>query len=206
MDRKRAPISLTVLETKNEMRVHIRFARTCNIFRVRVVIVRMPSLSSFGKSSLTQIDGCQNFTLCFHISLLTVISLSTEVLCAKLPTSLVNGRVIGSSYSYNKQVTFACSSGYYIGGGSQSIAARTLRCKNNGLWSAGVPTCLGKRIMAYASCHIYIYIYIYISYVSYDTGCLGELLSMFIHSIVKNWCLSSFIVISKRIHYHKIAI
>ena len=33
-------------ETKNEMRVHTRFARTCNIFRVSGVIVRMPYLPS----------------------------------------------------------------------------------------------------------------------------------------------------------------
>ena len=42
MGRKKALISLTVFETKNEMRVHTRFARTCNIFRVTGVIVRMP--------------------------------------------------------------------------------------------------------------------------------------------------------------------
>ena len=35
---------MTVFETKNEMRVLIRFARTCNIFRVSGVIVRMPYL------------------------------------------------------------------------------------------------------------------------------------------------------------------
>ena len=39
-------ISLTVFETKNEMRVHTRFALTCNIFRVSGVIVRMPYLPS----------------------------------------------------------------------------------------------------------------------------------------------------------------
>ena len=42
MGRKYALISLTIFETKNEVRVHTRFARTCNIFRVRGVIVRMP--------------------------------------------------------------------------------------------------------------------------------------------------------------------
>ena len=46
MGRKNALISLTVFETKNEMRVHTRFARTCNIFRVSGVIVRMPYLPS----------------------------------------------------------------------------------------------------------------------------------------------------------------
>ena len=39
-------IYLTVFETNNEMRVHIRFMRTCGIFRVRGVIVRMPNLLS----------------------------------------------------------------------------------------------------------------------------------------------------------------
>ena len=43
----KALISLTVFETKNEMRVHTRFARTCNIFRVTGVIVRMPYLPSW---------------------------------------------------------------------------------------------------------------------------------------------------------------
>ena len=42
----KALISLTISETKNEMRMHIRFARTCNIFRVSGVIVRMPYLRS----------------------------------------------------------------------------------------------------------------------------------------------------------------
>ena len=37
---------LTVFETKNEMRGHIWFTGTCNIFRVRRVIVRMPYLPS----------------------------------------------------------------------------------------------------------------------------------------------------------------
>ena len=46
MDRKKGLISLTIFETKNEMRVHIRLARTCNIFRVSGVIVRMPYLPS----------------------------------------------------------------------------------------------------------------------------------------------------------------
>ena len=46
MGRKNALISLTVFETKNEMRVHTRFARTCNTFRVSGVIVRMPYLPS----------------------------------------------------------------------------------------------------------------------------------------------------------------
>ena len=46
MGRKNALISLTVLETKNEMRVHTRLARTCNIFRVGGVIVRIPYLPS----------------------------------------------------------------------------------------------------------------------------------------------------------------
>ena len=44
MERKRAHISLTVFEMKNEMRVHIWFARTCNILRVRGVIMHMPYL------------------------------------------------------------------------------------------------------------------------------------------------------------------
>ena len=44
MGRKNALISLTVFETKNEMLVHTRFGRTCNIFRVTGVIVRMPYL------------------------------------------------------------------------------------------------------------------------------------------------------------------
>ena len=44
---KKALISLTIFETKNEMRMHIRFARTCNIFRVRGVIMRMPYLPSW---------------------------------------------------------------------------------------------------------------------------------------------------------------
>ena len=38
---KEALIFLTVFETKNEIHVHIRFACTCNIFRVRGVIVSM---------------------------------------------------------------------------------------------------------------------------------------------------------------------
>ena len=38
---KKALISLTVFETKNELHVHNRFARTCNIFSV----MRMPYLS-----------------------------------------------------------------------------------------------------------------------------------------------------------------
>ena len=45
MDRERALIFLTVFETKMKC-VHIRFARTCNIFRVGWVIVRMPNLPS----------------------------------------------------------------------------------------------------------------------------------------------------------------
>ena len=45
-NRKKDIISLTVFETKNEMRVHIRFVRTCNICRVRRVIVHMPYLPS----------------------------------------------------------------------------------------------------------------------------------------------------------------
>ena len=40
--KKKALISLTIFETKNEVRVHTRFVRTCNIFRVSGVIVRMP--------------------------------------------------------------------------------------------------------------------------------------------------------------------
>ena len=44
MSRKNALISLTVFETKNERRVHTRFVRTWNIFRVSGVIVRMPYL------------------------------------------------------------------------------------------------------------------------------------------------------------------
>ena len=43
---KKALTSLTVFETKNELRVHNRFARTCNIFRVCGVVMRMPYLSS----------------------------------------------------------------------------------------------------------------------------------------------------------------
>ena len=43
---RKALISLTVFEAKSEMRVHIRFACICNIFRVRGVIVRMPYLPS----------------------------------------------------------------------------------------------------------------------------------------------------------------
>ena len=46
MDRKKALISQTVFETKNEMRVHIRFVSTCNIFGVREVIVHMPYIPS----------------------------------------------------------------------------------------------------------------------------------------------------------------
>ena len=41
---KKAPVSLTVFENKNEVRVHIRFARNCKMFRVCGVIVRMPYL------------------------------------------------------------------------------------------------------------------------------------------------------------------
>ena len=43
---KKALISRTVFETKNEMRVHIRLQSTCTVFRVRGVIVRMPYLPS----------------------------------------------------------------------------------------------------------------------------------------------------------------
>ena len=41
---EKALISRTVFETKNEMRVHVWLGSTCNAFRVRVVIVRMPYL------------------------------------------------------------------------------------------------------------------------------------------------------------------
>ena len=44
---EKALISLTVFKVKNEMRVHTRFARICNIFRVTGVIVRMPYLPSW---------------------------------------------------------------------------------------------------------------------------------------------------------------
>ena len=44
MDRKKALISQTIFKTKNEMRVHIRFASTSNNFRVRGVVVPMPYL------------------------------------------------------------------------------------------------------------------------------------------------------------------
>ena len=47
MGRKKALISLTVFETKNEMCVHTWFARTCNIFRVTGVFVCMPYLWSW---------------------------------------------------------------------------------------------------------------------------------------------------------------
>ena len=42
---------------KHEMRVHIRFARNCKIFRVSGFTMRMPCLMSRGaKSSLSQLD------------------------------------------------------------------------------------------------------------------------------------------------------
>ena len=46
IDRKKLWFPLPFFETKNEMRMHTRFARTCNIFRVSGVIVRMPYLPS----------------------------------------------------------------------------------------------------------------------------------------------------------------
>ena len=52
---KKALISPTFLETKNEMRVHIQFAHTCNIFRVRGGY-RAHALSAVAKSLLTQLD------------------------------------------------------------------------------------------------------------------------------------------------------
>ena len=47
LGRRKALISLTVFETKNEMRVHTQFVRTRTIFRVAGVIVRMPYLPSW---------------------------------------------------------------------------------------------------------------------------------------------------------------
>ena len=47
MDRKKALISLTDFEKKNEMRVHTRFTCACNIFRVSGAIMCMPYLPSW---------------------------------------------------------------------------------------------------------------------------------------------------------------
>ena len=55
MDRKKALISLTVFKQKNEMRVHIQFASTCNNFQ-SPRSYRAHALSSVAKSSLTHFD------------------------------------------------------------------------------------------------------------------------------------------------------
>ena len=64
------------------------------------------------------------------------------VTCPTLSTTITGGTVSGSVFTYGKQVTFICSTGYYItGAGSQSVTRRVLTCMNNGQWNGSAATC-----------------------------------------------------------------
>ena len=87
------------------------------------------------------------YFMCVHVCASLSLSLSLFVCtcavvpCSSLPTTLINGAVTGTVYTYGSSVTFTCSSTYYITGEAQTITERTLQCQASGQWNGSTPTC-----------------------------------------------------------------
>ena len=97
-------------------------------------------------------DKAYSFKLKFiGTYLFSLLQLLPVVFCKALPTSIVNGTVSGSQYSYAKKVTFSCASGYFITGGLQTVTQRVLQCQDDGLWSAATPSCSRKSSLYWAN-------------------------------------------------------
>ena len=67
---------------------------------------------------------------------------SAAMRCSNLPTTIPNGAVSGTQYTFNSIVTFTCSAGYHITGQPQTVVVRNLLCQLNRRWNSTIPTCL----------------------------------------------------------------
>ena len=146
MDRKKALISQTIFKTKNEMRVHIRFASTSNNFRVRGVVVPMPYLPL---RKVRRPNSICEVCILSEIERVTSLTVNkpkypppppipgTEALCDNITTP-DNGSVVVSGYSESSTATFSCDEGYSLNG------SEILHCGSDGQWSQDEPTCEGR--------------------------------------------------------------
>ncbi|XP_013383226.1 sushi, von Willebrand factor type A, EGF and pentraxin domain-containing protein 1 [Lingula anatina] len=56
--------------------------------------------------------------------------------CKSLPSAILNGKVIGTNYTFNATVTFECDTGYML------IGSKFLACLGDGTWDFAVPVCI----------------------------------------------------------------
>ena len=71
----------------------------------------------------------------------------SAVTCTGLSSSLTNGNVLGTTYTFGKTVKFSCNQGYFITGEQATVKSRTLLCQSNKQWNATEPTCSGKILL-----------------------------------------------------------